>query len=94
MSDKEKLEKCANLMDNWAAKSVEPNMKELIKAISEAIVKLEQKNNSVRYCFEHLDWDAELCFTIDDALMKLGVSLATLEMILQEMADEKTEKKD
>lgn len=83
MSNKEKKE--------FAKKRITELYDEIEDLLSNTIVNITEKNGSLKYFYEELGWDTEICYLIDEALAKLGLGLATLETHKREGVDIDTE---
>lgn len=56
---------------------------ELMDMISKFILDVHTKNSLLKYFYEKMGWETETSFIIEEALEKLGVSLASLVMDLK-----------
>lgn len=69
-------------------KKADETANELIKLISDNMVKINSKNEILKYFYENLGWETETSYIIEEALGKLGLGLAMLEMDLRAEAEE------
>ena len=73
MDNKDRIEKLA-------AERVE-NLKQ---ALADAIVAVQAQNEQMKWSCEQMDWDSEVCYLIEEGIMKLGCALASLHKWYEE----------
>ena len=71
----------------FAKKRVTELYDELENLISNAIVNISEKNGFLKNFYEELGWETEINYIIEEAMTKLGIGLATLELHKREDVD-------
>ena len=80
--------------DRQAIKNANKTTDELISLLSTTLVELNNKTEILRHYYEKLDWETEVCYTLEDGIGKLGVALALLELDSRDTALIELDKRD
>lgn len=73
MDNRERIEKLS-------AERVE-NLKQ---ALADAIVAVEANNEQMKWSCEQMQWDSEVCYLIEEGILKFGCALASLHKWYEE----------
>ena len=73
MDNRERIEKLA-----------EERVENLKQALADAIVAVQAHNEQMKWSCEQMEWDSEVCYQIEEGIMKLGCALASLHKWYEE----------
>jgi hypothetical protein len=72
------------MIDDQREKSIIKNVNkltdELIMLLSTTLVEMNNKVGLLKYYYDKLDWETEVCENLEEGMAKLGASLALLEL--------------